>query len=176
VFDGYTPVDAPEPVAIGRVVVTLGTAHEFCFRRLLERLAPLLGAGGPLERDQGTPVDTLWQTGSTPTDGLRISAHTWLPAADLDAALAAADVVVSHAGAGSALAALRAGHCPVLVPREAARGEIGDDHQEQLGRELEERGLALLRRVEELTPGDLLRAAARRTARVAELPTFELAP
>jgi UDP-N-acetylglucosamine--N-acetylmuramyl-(pentapeptide) pyrophosphoryl-undecaprenol N-acetylglucosamine transferase len=175
VFDGFAAVETPGPVAVRRAVVTLGTAHEFCFRRLLDRLEPLLGAGGLLERDQGMPIDTLWQTGATPTDGLRITARTWLPAAELDAALAAADIVVSHAGAGSALAALRAGRCPVLVPREAAHGEIGDDHQEQLARELEARGLALLRRVEELTPGDLLRAAARRIGRVAELPTFELA-
>jgi len=175
VFDGFSPVHAPEPVAIRRVVVTLGTAHEFCFRRLLDRLEPLLSAGGPLEREQGAPVETLWQTGGTPTDGLRIRACPWLPATELRAALAAADVVVSHAGAGSALTALGAGRCPVLVPREAAHGEIGDDHQEQLGRELEERGLALLRRVEDLTLDDLHGAAARRLERVVEPPTFELA-
>jgi len=176
VFDGFAPVDAPEPVALRRVVVTLGTADEFCFRRLLDRLEPLLGAGGSLEREQAAPVETLWQTGATPTDGLRISARPWLPARELEAAMAAADIVVSHAGAGSALTALRAGRCPVLVPREAARGEIGDDHQEQLGRELEERGLALLRSVEDLTVDDLRRAAARRLERAVEPPTFELAP
>jgi UDP-N-acetylglucosamine--N-acetylmuramyl-(pentapeptide) pyrophosphoryl-undecaprenol N-acetylglucosamine transferase len=175
VFDGFVPRAAPENAVIRRIVVTLGTASEFCFRRLLDRLEPILGSDDLLERDQGAPVETLWQTGGSRTDGLRIRPRPWVPAAELGAAMAAADVVVSHAGAGSALAALRAGRCPVLVPREAARGEIGDDHQEQLARELEDRGLGLLRRVEDLTCDDLRQAAARRVERDGKPPTFELA-
>ena len=46
------------------------------------------------------------------------------------AATAAADVVISHAGVGSALTALRCGKRPILVPREAARGEHVDDSRE----------------------------------------------
>jgi UDP-N-acetylglucosamine transferase subunit ALG13 len=166
VFDGFRPVEGAAPAAgLRRAVVTLGTAAEFPFRRLLEAAVPLLDG-----------VDTLWQTGGTPTDGLAIEATPWLPAAELADALAAADVVITHAGVGSALTALRSGRCPVLVPRETARGEAGDDHQEQLARELAERGLAVHRRAEELTVDDLLEAASRRVERVAHPPTFQLVP
>jgi UDP-N-acetylglucosamine transferase subunit ALG13 len=175
VFDGFRP-DGSAVATVRRVVVTLGTAEEFPFRRLLEALAPLLGAGGPLESALGAPLETLWQTAGTPIDGLGITAQRWVAADRLDEALARADVVVTHAGVGSALAALRAGRCPVLVPREVSHGEVGDDHQEQLARQLAGRGLAIHRRVHELTADDLLAAAGRRVVRVEQPPSFELAP
>jgi UDP-N-acetylglucosamine--N-acetylmuramyl-(pentapeptide) pyrophosphoryl-undecaprenol N-acetylglucosamine transferase len=176
VFDGITSVKTTARTRLRRVVVTLGTMESFRFRRLIDKLAPLLRPGGVLQREQFAPVETLWQTGGTPVDGLGIAARPWLPAAELDAALDAADVVVSHAGAGSALAAIRAGRHPLLVPREATRGENSDDHQEHFARELANRGLAMHRRVDELTIDDLYAAAARRVARVPESPVFELAP
>jgi len=163
-------------MAVRRGVVTLGTAQEFPFRRLLETLAPVLGPGGALEATAGEPVQTLWQTGGTPVDGLGIRARAWLAADELARSLAEADVVVTHAGVGSALAALLAGRCPVLVPREVGRGEVGDDHQQQLARELSDRGLAIHRRVDQLTVDDLLLAASRRVVRVDRPPTFELSP
>lgn len=175
VFDGFRPLE-PSPTPVRRAVVTVGTAEEFPFRRLLEALVPLLGPGGVLEAHCGRPVETLWQTGGTPVDGLAIPARPWLGSAELASALAAADVVVSHAGAGSALAALRAGRCPVLVPRDVARGEVGDPHQEQLARELATHGLAVHRSVEDLTAEDLLVAAGRRVERVAQPPLFQLVP
>jgi UDP-N-acetylglucosamine--N-acetylmuramyl-(pentapeptide) pyrophosphoryl-undecaprenol N-acetylglucosamine transferase len=176
VFDGYRPLESASNGVIRRAVVTVGTAQEFPFRRLLDALVPLLGPGGALEREQARPVQTLWQTGSTPTDGLNIRAHAWLSAEELEDAMAAADVVVSHAGAGSCLAAFRAGCRPVLVPREAARGEVGDDHQEQVARELSTRGLVVNRRVDELTVADLMHAASWGVERADVPPTFELAP
>ena len=54
-------------------------------------------------------MDVLWQTGCTPVDDLPIVATPFLPAADLASALAEADIVVSHAGTGSALANLGCG-------------------------------------------------------------------
>jgi len=176
VFDGFRPLEPGPTGPVRRAVVTLGTAQEFPFRRLLEALVPLLGPGGVLETDPSEPLRTLWQTGGTSVDGLPVAARPWLGADDLGRALAEADVVVTHAGVGSALAALGAGRCPVLVPREVARGEVGDDHQEQLARELADRSLAIHRRVDELTGEDLLAAARRRVERVARPPTFELVP
>lgn len=43
-----------------------------------------------------------------------------------------ADAVVCHAGAGSILCAMRAGHVPVVVPRLKRFGETVDDHQVEL--------------------------------------------
>jgi UDP-N-acetylglucosamine--N-acetylmuramyl-(pentapeptide) pyrophosphoryl-undecaprenol N-acetylglucosamine transferase len=176
VFDGFTSVKVRDRRPLRRAVVTLGTMQNFTFRRLLEHLAPLLRPGGEFDRQQSGPVETVWQTGGTPADGLSIAARPWLSARELDAAMSAADVVVSHAGVGSALAALRSGHRPVLVPREATRGENCDDHQEHLARELADRGLALHRRVDELSIDDLDAAAAHRVERAPNPPPFELAP
>jgi UDP-N-acetylglucosamine--N-acetylmuramyl-(pentapeptide) pyrophosphoryl-undecaprenol N-acetylglucosamine transferase len=173
VFDGFSSTETARHGLIRRAVVTLGTAAEFPFRRLLDALVPLLGPGGALEREQAHPVETVWQTGGTPTDGLDIPARPWLSAAELADLLAAADIVISHAGVGSCLAALGAGRSPVLVPREAAQGEVADGHQEQVARELTARGLAVHRRAHELSVTDLL-AATRRVQRVGDPPTFEL--
>jgi UDP-N-acetylglucosamine transferase subunit ALG13 len=44
--------------------------------------------------------------------------------------------VVCHAGDGSILAAVRAGHVPVVLPRLARYGEAVDDHQLELAAHL----------------------------------------
>ncbi len=47
-----------------------------------------------------------------------------------------ADIVLCHAGAGSILCALRAGHTPVVVPRLKRFEETVDDHQVEFSRAL----------------------------------------
>lgn len=161
VFDGFQPVRGrPRPVR--RVVVTVGTDKSF--RRLVEAAAAIL------PRD----VEVLWQTGPTPLDGLDIAARPFIPAAVLDQALGDADVVIAHAGCGSALAALSAGRCPVLVPREPNHGEVVDRHQLEIAGWLTRQGLALERRPEELTFADLEAAAARTVVRRSVVPPFHL--
>ncbi|MGI8817263.1 MAG: glycosyltransferase [Pseudonocardia sp.] len=175
-FDAYeaVPVDRPLGDRL-RVVVTVGTAAEFPFRRLVVALAGVLGPGGGLEKAVGVPVEVLWQTGCTPVDDLPIRATPFLPSSDLAAALAAADIVVSHAGTGSALANLAAGRFAVMVSRMAAFGEAGDDHQSELAEELVRQGLTRYRACEAINVDDLL--ATRRTAirRTAAVPPFALA-
>ncbi len=51
-----------------------------------------------------------------------------------------ADTVVCHAGAGSILCALRAGHTPVVVPRLKRLQETVDDHQVEFSRALAAQG------------------------------------
>ncbi|MBO0849917.1 MAG: glycosyltransferase family 28, partial [Pseudonocardia sp.] len=83
-FDVYQTVDEPRELGeVARVVVTVGTAGEFPFRRLIEPLAALLREDGPLARAVGRPVEVLWQTGCTPVDDLGIAAKPFLPAAEL---------------------------------------------------------------------------------------------
>jgi UDP-N-acetylglucosamine--N-acetylmuramyl-(pentapeptide) pyrophosphoryl-undecaprenol N-acetylglucosamine transferase len=176
VFDGFTAVVRTERAVIRRAVVAVGTMNEFPFRRMLDAVVPLLRAGGVVERAQGSPIETLWQTGGTSVEGLGIEAREWLPAAEMEAQLAAADVVVTHAGTGSALSALRAGRWPVLLPRREAFAEIGDDHQDRFARDLAQRGLALHRAVDELTADDIFLAATRRVDRATAPPPFELVP
>ena len=54
----------------------------------------------------------------------------------MQAAIDQADLVIAHAGIGSALTAFDAGLCPVLLPHSAARGEHVDDHQQLIADDL----------------------------------------
>jgi UDP-N-acetylglucosamine transferase subunit ALG13 len=166
VFDNFETRPAPEPDApIKRIVVTVGTTETYGFRRLVEKMLALI------PRD----VHVLWQTGATDTSGLPIAARPSVPTDELVAALQEADVVVAHAGTGSALAALEAGKCPVLVPRRAHFAEHVDDHQVDTAAELERRSLAIVRSVDDLT-FEVLKAAARRHVQpLAEPPAIRLA-
>jgi UDP-N-acetylglucosamine transferase subunit ALG13 len=159
---------------VKRAVVVLGTAHGYPVRRLLDALVPLLGTNGALERAQGSPVETLWQTGGTPTDGLDIEGRTFVPSAELDAAIADADLVIGHAGAGTSYTALSFGRLPVLVPRDTSRGEIMDEHQRLFAGLLDQRGIALMREPEQLTVDDLVKAAGHRVEVASNPPPFQL--
>jgi UDP-N-acetylglucosamine--N-acetylmuramyl-(pentapeptide) pyrophosphoryl-undecaprenol N-acetylglucosamine transferase len=146
-----------------RVVVTIGTI-KYSFRRLFENLVKILP----------DDAEVLWQTGHTPVDGLGIDGKPFIPAADLDTAMRAADVVIAHSGCGSALDALRAGRMPILVPRDPRLGEIVDGHQVEVATWLANRGLALHRTPESVTLEDLRSAASRRITRVKTPPKFVL--
>ena len=163
VFDGFTAVDAPA-TDLRRVVVTVGTMQTYGFRRLIERLVEIL--------DPATEV--LWQTGVTDLDGLGIDGRVSVPAQELEDAMAAADLVISHAGTGTALTALQLGKRPLLVPRSAAHGEHVDDHQLQTASHLAALDLATVVRVEELTPERLREATAGSIERSASPPLLDL--
>jgi len=175
VFDGYEPVALPRvPEGVVRVVVTVGAATQYPFRRLFEHLAPLLAPQGALQGATGLGVEVLWQTGDTPVVDLPIRATPVLPATELATALAGADIVISHAGTGSALATLDAGRYPILAIRDSARGEQVDDHQHELATELARRGLALHRDPDAITINDMLTTLQTSIRRTASPPPFEL--
>lgn len=163
VFDGFTVSTRPH-ADIGRVVVSLGTHGLFPFTRLLARLVEILPRG----------AEVLWQTGSTPVEGLPIRAVPALGATELEDAMSRADLVVAHAGTGAALSALESGRLPVLVPRVRRRGEHVDDHQTDLAAALQNRGLALNRDADSLCESDLEFAASRVVHAEASLPPFSL--
>lgn len=175
VFDGYesTPVTRV-PQGVIRVVVTVGAATQYPFRRLFEHLAPLLAAEGALARATGLPVEVLWQTGDTPVNDLPLRATPVLPAVELNAALGKADIVISHAGTGSALASLNAGRHPILATRDSSRGEQVDDHQHELATELARRGLATHRDAQSITIDDMLETMSISVRRTASPPPLEL--
>ncbi|HLG92278.1 MAG TPA: glycosyltransferase [Acidimicrobiales bacterium] len=150
--------------SLRKVVVTVGTTESYGFRSLLERTLEILPSG----------CEVLWQTGSTDVSGLPIQARPHMPVAELEEAMAGADAVICHAGTGSALSALEAGRCPVLVYREAARGEHVDDHQRQTAQRLSRAGLAVAVSVEELGI-DAVNEAASRQVSYEEAPPFVLA-
>jgi UDP-N-acetylglucosamine transferase subunit ALG13 len=165
ILDGFE-CEAPRTTAeVRRVVVTLGTWRQ-SFRGLVEHLLPHLPSD----------AEVVWQTGATDVTGLVKSPTPWLSATDLAAALATADVVVTHAGMGATLDALDAGRCPIVVPRRPERGEQIDDHQVQLAAELHQRGLALTREPDSLSADDLRTAAALQVRQVERPAPFALVP
>jgi UDP-N-acetylglucosamine transferase subunit ALG13 len=167
VFDSFVPADEPLPAAgeVRKVVVSLGTFKDIGFQRLVRRLLEILPPD----------ADVLWQTGDTDVSGLGIAGHHALPERELSEAIRAADVLVAHAGVGTALAAFEVGKCPILVPRRLAHGEHVDDHQIQIAGELSRRGLAITADADELTLDHLVTAAATRIGTLPADPPFELA-
>lgn len=163
VFDGFEPVASASATPVRSAVVTVGSSRHG-FRRLVERALEILGP----------EVTTFWQTGKTQVADLPIDAHEFVPSEDLSAAMRESDVVISHAGTGSALTALAAGKIPLLVSREASHAEVIDDHQVELGRHLEDRGLGVHRTVADLSVADLELVAARRAMRPATVAPLEL--
>jgi UDP-N-acetylglucosamine transferase subunit ALG13 len=130
------------------IFVTLGTHHQ-PFQRLLDAL---------VEFD---PEQLVVQYGpGAPPPGVR-RAEAYMPFDAMLENFAAAEGVITHAGVGSILCARRAGHVPVVVPRQHALGEHVDDHQAELTRRLEERGSVVavwdIGRLRELTEGAFAR-------------------
>lgn len=168
VFDGFGVGPRREVGTVNRVVVTFGTQAGFGFRRAVDRLIPLLSELCP--RD----ATILWQTGATDMSGLPVESHVMMPAKDLADAVGEADLVVSHAGIGSALLALENGRCPVLLPRRKLHGEHTDDHQQFIARELSDRHLAVTAEADEVSCEGLLAASEMSAANVQSTEPFLL--
>jgi UDP-N-acetylglucosamine--N-acetylmuramyl-(pentapeptide) pyrophosphoryl-undecaprenol N-acetylglucosamine transferase len=168
-FDGYTVSESggTQPPA-HRVVVTLGTMRTYGFRRAVEKLAQLL------PQVTAADADVLWQVGSTDISGLPVDGRQYVPAEEIRAAVQAADLVVAHAGIGSALSALDAGRSPVLLPRSHRHGEHVDDHQKQIASALSDRRLVVSRDPAVLTVDDLLLAMRRRVLPAESAEPFHL--
>lgn len=113
------------------IFVTLGTSEPF--DRLLAALGPL-PAGEELVVQLG--ASTVHPAGARCVEFLAYD-----EVVDL---MRRARVVVTHAGAGSVLAARAQGKVPVVVPRLHRHGEAVDDHQVQFGRRLHRAGLVTL--------------------------------
>lgn len=162
VFDGF----AARPVPAGRVsrvLVTVGTSEAYGFERLIRRLLEILPAW----------VEVVWQVGLSDVPELGDRARRSLPVREIEAAHRWADVVVAHAGVGSAATALSLGRLPVLVPRRRGHREHVDDHQTQVAAALGSRGLAVVGEADELTLGHLESAAAHEVERT-DPPPFAL--
>ena len=152
------------PRAIRSMVVSLGTQSDYGFRRLLERLVPLVPSG----------TEVLWQTGGTDTSGLGIDGRERVTAEEMRTAIRAADAVVAHAGTGIALMALENGKFPILVPRRAKHGEHVDDHQMTIALDLALRDLCISRDADSLKARDLFAAASRIVTKVTNPPQLQI--
>src|SRR5699024_10488027 len=133
-------VEQPDGPPPRRVLVTVGTAGRYEFRRLLDRLVAVIPPG----------CQVVWQTGATDVSGLPVDARPMMSDAEFQDEISRADVIVAHAGCGTFLRSLELGKVPVLVPRRAAFDEHVDDHQEQLARTAAAKGLAVMQEADEV--------------------------
>lgn len=152
-----------------RILVTLGTHADYRFDRLAVQVARLV-----------RPEDmVVWQLGSTPAPANASEVVDDLAPAEFEALIELSDVIIGHAGLGTALAALEKGKFPILVPRRRAYREHIDDHQVKLAWELQRSSLALARDVVNLSSQDLVFAANREVTAVEdglEAATFPSSP
>jgi UDP-N-acetylglucosamine transferase subunit ALG13 len=162
VFDGYAGTSTERGEGPLRVVVTIGSMHH-PMTRLLTQLNAILPED----------AEVVWQLGHTPPiDGMRGSRiEKFITHDELTGLMANADVVVCHAGVGSALQAMSVGKAPILVPRRIEHGEHVDEHQEQIAARLGGLGLATAVDAEDLSL-DILEAAATRGVRHADSPSL----
>lgn len=69
------------------------------------------------------------------------SGRAFLPHAELLELMGRAHLVVCHGGPGTLMDARRAGHVPILVPRDPRHGEHVDHHQQRFAAAVRESGL-----------------------------------
>ena len=164
VHDEFERGPTRTPGRLRRVVVTIGTIRPYSFERLLHRLLAILPPD----------VEVLWQTGATDTAGLPIDARPQIAATELEAAMHDSDLVIAHAGTGTALTAFEVGKCPLLIPRRQSFDEHVDDHQVTTARALAARGLAVYSEVEDIDVDLLKHVASRSVVRRTSLPALEI--
>jgi UDP-N-acetylglucosamine--N-acetylmuramyl-(pentapeptide) pyrophosphoryl-undecaprenol N-acetylglucosamine transferase len=167
-FDAYRGSASTGVRSISRVVVTLGTMRTYAFRRAAESLSRILPS--LLEPN----AEVLWQVGCTDVEAFGIAGRDRVPLDELRRALASADLVIAHAGVGSALSALDAGKCPVLLPRSSLHAEHVDDHQQLIAHELGRRGLAVVADPDALSAQDLLASTRTVVTRQDWITPFQL--
>lgn len=133
-----------------RLFVTVGS-NRYAFDRLIRRL------------DHWVPAEwqITWQLSGGaasyhPRRGRVAELFSFQETQDL---LSRSDVVICHAGVGSAISALAHGKRPILVPRSRAHGEHIDDHQHDLASALRSSPHVLVREPEAISMTDLMIAA-----------------
>jgi beta-1,4-N-acetylglucosaminyltransferase len=115
------------------IFVTVGGMR--AFERLIKEMDRVAG-----ELDE----KVVMQIGSTDYEPKNCDYFKFMPRKDIEKLYDDARVVVSHAGGGSILTALEYNKPLVLVPRLRKYGEVFDDHQLEIAREMEARGAAVV--------------------------------
>lgn len=164
-FDSYEAVDLSPPPPLRTVVVTTGTL-DFSFRRLFDRLRAVLPGSVEVVVQAGPDSGRLDWPGATVSATLAPDALSRL--------MRDADVVVAHAGIGSALMAFEAGKSPILVPRRKSHGEHVDDHQEQIAQKFSQSGLAVAAEASTVGSEHFSRVLSRRVERAHAEDRFAL--
>ena len=88
--------------------------------------------------------EVVMQIGSTEYEPGNCKYFKFLPSDEMKELYARARVVICHAGIGSILSAAQYNKPLILVPRTKRYGEHIDDHQLEIAREMESRGMTVL--------------------------------
>lgn len=126
-----------------KILVTMGTAKEYNFRRLL------------------TIIDSLCDKNVIDSNNLIVQSNDkgyipkhykilqTMPNDKFKDIMSAADVVITHAGTGTVIAALKLNKKLILFPRLKQYGEMIDDHQLQICKLVAEKNYAMVAKNEE---------------------------
>lgn len=112
------------------VFATIGNARD-PFPRFLEIVDEATRRAG---------LSALIQCGNTAYTPVHAEAIDFVSRTQFEELMRQAQFVVTHAGVGSVMTALRSGKVPIVVTRRKAAGEMVNDHQLQLAAELSSRG------------------------------------
>lgn len=116
------------------IFVTVGT-HTLGFERLVAAMDQVAEA---------TAEEVIIQLGATRYHPRCARWFAYVGGGEIERLTDTARVVVSHAGAGAILLALRRGKPLVVMPRRKHYHEHGDDHQVELARALAQSGALLV--------------------------------
>lgn len=117
------------------------------FDRLLQKIDELVSSGQLTD-------EVFVQRGHTPYEPKHVPFENFLSFGEVCERIEGADVVITHAGAGSTLTCLQCKKRPISIPRLPQFGEHVDDHQLPFSQKLHDFGL--VRQVLEMD--DLLEA------------------
>ncbi len=118
-----------------KLFVTVGT-HRQQFNRLLEAVDKLKGNGK-------LKFGVFAQSGHCTYKPKNFEAGDFLPDEEYFSRLGGCSLVISHAGAGTIINALKHGKPLVIVPRLKKYGEHTNDHQKDIAKAMEEEGRAV---------------------------------
>lgn len=110
--------------------VTVGNATQ-PFSRMLASLADVVDE---------LPTEVVVQSGHTPFAHPGCRVEPFLSMDRFEELVSTSTVLIMHAGAGSIIHAVQAGHRPIVMPRRMALDEHVDDHQLELAEALASRG------------------------------------
>lgn len=133
------------------ILVALGT-QDFQFDRLLKKIDALVESGVIAE-----PVTA--QTGYSPYKPQHYDYKGFFTFEEFDGLLAQCSMLITHAGTGTLVGALKKGKTVIAVPRQSRYGEHVDDHQKEIVRVFSDSEMVLC--VEEMDELESVLAAAK---------------
>ncbi len=117
------------------ILVTLGTQDKG-FERLLKQVDEEIKKGNIKEK-------VIVQAGYTKYESVNMEIFDLIPADEFDDLVSKARLIITHAGAGSILSAVKKGKVVIAAPRLKKYGEHTNDHQLQIAKEFADKGYIL---------------------------------